>query len=148
MKCLFDGPCTWNGLLSLDIRERLKHKDDDNIINYMNEIVSQGFLPSLQKLGINRFENRDTHWNCLEKLTLIYCEDNALRNISDAVCWGYLPVLHTLCVKHFEGYNADYVRTLSQLGVSCHRTCVPFDIIIDRGGFDRRECICETQDKS
>ena len=142
LKCLFDGPCTWNGLLSLDIRKRLKHKDDDNIINYMNEIVSQGFLPSLQKLGINCFENRDTKWNCLEKIVLINCKDDALRNIADAVCWGYLPVFHTLCVKNFAGYNADFVRTLCQLGVSCHRTNVSFPT-----QFDRKECFCETQEK-
>ena len=108
----------------------------------MNEIVSRGFLPSLQKLGINRFENRNVHWNRLEKLMLIQCEDDALRNIADAVCWGYLPVLQTLCVKNFAGYNADFVRTLSQLGVSCHQTCIPFD-----NQFDREECVCETQEK-
>ena len=142
LKCLFDGPCTWNGLVSLDIRNRLKHEDNDKIINCMNDIVSRGFLPSLQKLGIDRFENRTTHWNRLEKLTLIYCEDDALRNIADAVCWGYLPVLHTLCVKYFQGYNADFVRTLSQLGVSCHRTHFPFP-----NQFNHEECVCETQEK-
>ena len=143
LKRLFDGPCTWNGLISLDIRSRLKDEDNDKkIINYINDIVSRGFLPSLQKLGIDRFENRNVHWNCLEKLVLINCEDDALRNIADAVCWGYLPVLHTLCVNIFLGYNADFVRTLSQLGVSCHQTCVPFPRKFDRG-----KCVCETEDK-
>ena len=139
---LFDGPGTWNGLISLDIRQCFKYEDDDKIINYMNEIVSKGFLPSLQKLGITCFKNRTTHWNCLEKLVLVNCEDDALGNIADAVCWGYLPVLHTLCVQDFEGYNADFVRTLSQLGVSCHRTHFSFPNL-----FDREECVCETRGK-
>ena len=87
---LFHGSCTWNELLTLDIRWVFDSSEDDRVIEYMNEIVSRGYLPSLQKLRINRFENKNTHWNRLEKLMLNYCEDYALRNIADAVFWEYL----------------------------------------------------------
>ena len=59
-------------------------RDFDNI-DYINEIVSLGYLPSLTKLGINRLENRNVHWKNLEKLMLDNCEDEGLRNIADAV---------------------------------------------------------------
>ena len=73
--------------------------EDDKVIDYMNEIVSQGYLHSLQKLAIYLFENRNKYWNNLEKLLLVKCDDNALRNISDAVRAGYLPNLRTLCIE-------------------------------------------------
>ena len=96
-----------------------KSSDNDKIVDYMNEIVSRGYLPSLQKLGINRWIN---HWNRLQKLFLVDCPDDVLHNITDAVCWGFLPVLQTLCIKHYVEFNADIARLLSQLDVIFHET--------------------------
>ena len=140
LKCLFEESCTWNELLSLDIRHALAqglflHDKDDQVIDFMNDIVSRGYLPSLQRLGINRFDNRNVHWNPLEKLFLVGCE---LSNITDAVFWGYLPTLNTLCVEYFEWRNAEDVRLLSQLGVSCHTTNIP-----SGNKFSRAKCYCE-----
>ena len=122
-KCLFEGSCTWSDLLSLDIRRAFINVRGDQVTDYMNEIVSRGYLPSLQKLGINRFENRNVLWNRLEKLKLFECKDDALCNIADAVRRGLQPALRTLCIPDFEGYDAEIVRTLSQLGVSSHKSC-------------------------
>ena len=135
---LFDGHCAWPELLSLDITGSFKGVEEDKVIDYMNEIISFGYLPSLQKLGINRFDNRNAHWNCLEKLFLDECKENELSNITDSVFWGYLPTLQTLCVKDFRGHNAEDTRMLSQLGVSCHQTYVPLD-----NEFSRVKCLCE-----
>ena len=82
-------------------------------------------LPS-RNFGINRFETKNGHWNHLEKLYLAKCKDDELHNIAGAVSWEYLPVLQTLCVKEFRGHNAEIVRMLSQLGVSCHETMHSF----------------------
>ena len=141
LKYLFDGPCRelWRELLTLDIRT----SDGDieyEVIDYMNEIVDRGILPSLRKLGIYLFENRNTHWNNLEKLMLIQCEDNALRNISDAVRAGCLPNLRTLCIEEFEGYDADIVHSLSQLDVSCHQSFSPSFKLYR----DSENCMCES----
>ena len=127
-----------NELITLDIRGMFKEGEDEKVIDYINEIVRHGCLSCLQNLGINRFQNRNVHWNCLEKLFLTDCKDDSLRNITDAAIWGYQPVLHTLCIKSFRGYNADIVCTLSQLGVSCHETCIPFD-----NQFPFENCLCE-----
>ena len=137
-KCLFEGSCTWSDLLSLDIRRAFINVRGDQVTDYMNEIVSRGYLPSLQKLGINRFENRNVLWNRLEKLKLFECKDDALRNIADAVRRGLQPALRTLCIPDFEGYDAEIVRTLSQLGVSCHKTC-----FIEDDFHHRCKCLCE-----
>ena len=138
-KCLFDGQCsTWGDLLSLDIRDSFMDCEDDQVVDYMNEIVNRGYLPSLEKLGISRFDNRNVHWNRLEKLFLDECKENELSNITDAVFWGYLPTLQTLCVKDFRGHNAEDTRMLSDLGVSCHQTYVPLD-----NEFSRVKCLCE-----
>ena len=141
-KCLFDGPCTWNKLLILDIRMRCTQDSDNKVIDYMNEIVSLGYLPSLTKLGINRFENRNVHWKKLERLMLRSCEDEGLRNIADAVVGGFLPVLHTICVEGVQGYDADIVRTLSQFGVSCHRRNFPV-----LNPFQGEKYLCGIQEK-
>ena len=137
-KCLFEGSCTWSDLLSLDIRGMIKVDEDYQVMEYMNEIVSRGYLPSLQKLGINGFENRNVHWNRLEKLLLLQCKDDSLSNIADAVRRGLQPALSTLCIEDFEGYDAEIVRTLSQLDVSCHQTCFIRDDFRHR-----RKCHCE-----
>ena len=139
LKCLFDGPCKWRELLTLDIQGTFDGNEYDEITDYMNEIVGRGFLPSLRKLGINLFGHRNKHWNNLEKLMLNQCEDDALRNIMDAVCWVYLPALRTLCIRYFDGHDADIVCTLSQLGVSCHKSYIPPDRL-----FYSERCICET----
>ena len=137
-KYLFEGSCTWSKLFSLDIRGLFEASEDDQVMEYLNEIVGRGYLPSLQKLGINHFENRNVHWNRLEKLLLFQCEDDALCNIADAVRRGLQPALRTLCIEDFEGYDAEIVRTLSQLGVSCHKTC------FIRDDFHHRyKCHCE-----
>ena len=125
--------------MSLDIRGMFKDDEDDRVTNYLHEIVSRGYLASLQKLGINRFETKNSHWNHLVKLYLAKCKDDELHNIAGAVSWEYLPVLQTLCVKEFRGHNAEIVHMLSQLGVSCHVTSVPFD-----NEFFRFKCRCET----
>ena len=137
--CLFDESCTWNELIGLDIRNAFKgNYEDDKVVDALNKIVSLGFLSSLTKLGINRFLNKKVHWSRLEKLFLLKCEDDTLRNISDAISWGYLPAFQTLCVKVFEGHNAEVVSFLSELGVSCHRTCEPLG-----NEFSRVQCHCE-----
>ena len=137
---LFHGSCTWNGLSTLDIRWTFVSSEDDLVIDYMNEIVSRGYLPSLQKLGINLFQNRNVHWNRLERLLLVECKDDALRNIADRAFWEYLPALSTLCIEDFEGYDADIVRYLSRLGVSSHKRYVPFDNMYDT----EINCVCGT----
>ena len=97
---LFYGPCTWNELITLDIRDKfLNREDDSRLVIYLNEIVRYGYLSSLQKLGINHFENRGVRFDRLEKLFLVYCKDYSLRNISNAVCWGYRPVLQTCALR-------------------------------------------------
>ena len=138
-KLLFSENSTWSELLSLDIRWMFKDDEDDQVVDYMNDIVSRGCLPSLQKLGISRFEAKNGYWNHLVKLYLAKCEDDELHNIAGAVSWGYLPVLQTLCVEDFEGHNAEIVSMLSQLGVSCHQTCTFLSIM----NFLCVKCLCE-----
>ena len=140
-RCFFDGVCTWNKLVSLDIRGMFGNSEIDKVIVYMNEIVSHSALSSIRKLAIDRFLNKSsTHWKHLETLYLAECQDDVLSNIFDAVCWGYLPALRTLCTENFEGYSADIVLSLSQLGVSCHKTCFPYD-----NQFHREKCLCEIE---
>ena len=123
LKCLFGASCTWSDLLSLNIRDTFKDVIEYNtVIDYINDIVSRGYLPSLTKLRINGFQNKNAHWSHLEKLMLVKCDDDALRSIAEAVRSGFLPALSTLCIQRFEGYDAEIVRRLSQLGVSCHKT--------------------------
>ena len=144
-KELFNKSCTWNELLSLDIRAMFDLDSDCgrgmlnvlDMIDYMNEIVSCGYLSSLQKLGINRFENRNVHWNHLETIFLTECKDDALRNIADTR-EKYLPALQTLCVNMYQAYDVDNIRTLSKLGVSCHKTCEPLG-----NRFSNAKCHCE-----
>ena len=69
---------------------------------------------------------------------LLQCGDNVLHNITDAVSMWDLPALKSLCIQKFEGYDVDIVQTLSQLGVSCHKTCVLDDDFHHRG-----KCFCE-----
>ena len=115
--CLFDAFYTWNELISLDIRGMFKEGEDEKeVIDYMNDIVRHGCLPSLQKLGINR----NVHWNRLEKLFLVDCKNDALRNIFDGFTKAFQRALCPLCIKSFRGYNADIVCTLSQ-----PQTCIP-----------------------
>ena len=99
--CLFNESCTWNELVSLDIRNAFKNVQDDTVIDYMNELVSRGYLSSLKKLGINHFLHRNKRW-CLEKLVLLFCKSDALCNITDGVRCGYLPELRTLCIENFS----------------------------------------------
>ena len=106
----------------------------------MNDIVRHHGLSSLQKLEINRFQNRNVHWNCLEKLYLIECKNDSLRIIFDVFTEGFQRALCPLCIKSFRGYNADIVCTLSHRGVSCHETCIPFD-----NQFPFESCLCEKQ---
>ena len=136
--CLFDESITWNELVSLDIRNAFNNDaQDDKVIDYMNELVSHGCLSSLKKLGINHFLNRNKCW-CLEKLVLLFCKSDTLRNITDGVRCGYFSELQTLCIENFSGHNAGVVRTLSQLGVWCHKTCIPYD-----NQYNREKCLCE-----
>ena len=138
LKYFFGGSCTWNELLTLDIRNVFNESEDYKVIDYLNERVSNGYLPSLTKLGINRFLNKKVFWTHLEKLKLNECDNDSLSNIADAVPSGFLPALNTLCIKYFEGYNADIVRTLSQHGVSCHKS---YFFLYDL--FHDDKCICE-----
>ena len=135
---LFDGSCTWSELITLDIRWMFNDSEYEKVIYYMNEIVSRGYLPSIQTLGIDCFQIKNVHWNHLGRLLLNECENDALSNIADAVCWGYLPVFRTLCVCDFEGHDAEIVRTLSQLSVSCHQTYFFQDNFLSR-----YKCFCE-----
>ena len=136
--CLFDGPCAWNELITLHIINAFKANEDAKVVDALNKMVSRGFISSLENLGIDRFFNRKVHWSRLQKLVLLECNGDALQNFADAVSWGYLPVLKTLCVKDFRGHNAEDVRWLSELGVSCHETCIPLD-----NEFSRVKCHCE-----
>ena len=141
-QCLFDESCKWSELLSFDISGMFERTEDDRVVEYMNEIpvVSKGYLSSLQKLGINRFESRNVHWNCLEKVFLTECKGDALDNIVDSVRSKFLPALRILCVTDFRGHNAEIVLALSELGVSCHETRIP-----SGNEFSRARCYCETQ---
>ena len=135
--CLFDGPCFWNELISLDLRTEITRFE---VMNSLNNIVRRGYLSSLQEFGINHSESKNVFWKGLEKLFLIQCKDDALVNIADAIRSGFLPALRTLCIQRFEGYDAEIVRTLSQLGVTCHQTCNPLG-----NEFFHKKCHCETQ---
>ena len=141
---LFHGSCTWNELLTLDIRRAFDSSEDDRVIDYLNEIVSRGYLPSLQKLGTNRFGNKNIHWNHLEKLILYQCKDDELQNIAEAVFWEYLPALSTLCIEDFEGYDADIVHYLSHLGVSCHQRYISLHENNVYMYYSKINCLCET----
>ena len=66
-KCLFDGSCTWNELLSFDFRGIITDDQDGQPNEYINEIVGRGYLSSLQKLVFTCFVSKNVPWNCLEK---------------------------------------------------------------------------------
>ena len=129
--CLFDASCTWNQLLSLDIKRMTKLSDgfdeDRKWTDCMNTIVKQGKLSSLQHLGINWYHTEDTVWPKLENLCLLYCNEDLLSNITTAVRSRFLPALHTVCVVHYDGYDARVTSTLTEMGLSCHEFCSPWD---------------------
>ena len=109
LKCLFDGPCYWSELLTLGISQAFNYDEDDQLIDYMNEIVSRGYLSSLTKLEINHFGRSNVLWKSLEKLVLFKCEKYALRNIADAVRSGFLPEL----IHYVFGILRDTMLRLS-----------------------------------
>ena len=135
-KALFDGSGTWSELLSLDIRDTFTKGEYDQVMDYMNGLTGRGYLSSLQKLGIDFFDNRNVQWRRLEKVYMLGHE--TLGNITDAVFWGYLPTLNTLCIEDFEEHNAEDVRLLAQLGVYCHVTCLPLG-----NEFSHVNCRCD-----
>ena len=130
---LFDHLCTWNHLLSLNImngthdNEVGYSNEVDRILLYLNSVVTQGGLRSLQKLSINSYETTNILWPKLEKLCLLYCEKDSLGHISNAVDSFLLPTLRTVCIVRYQYYNANITRKLSQSGVSCHQYCAPWD---------------------
>ena len=133
LRSLFDGSCGWNQLLSLDIKRTTNRtnrrgltKEEYNISDYLNTVVQQGKLLSLQHLGINSYRNADTVWSKLERICMKFCDEETLRNIT-SVRSAFLPALHTLCIVHYDGYDARVTSTLSEMGVNCHAFCAPWD---------------------
>ena len=130
LRSLFDGYCGWNQLLSLDIKRTTNRtvptEEDYNISDYMNTVVQQGKLSSLQHLGINSYQNTDTVWPKLERICMTFCDEETLRNIT-SVRSAFLPALHIICIVDYDKYDARIIDTLSEMGVSCHEFCAPWD---------------------
>ena len=157
----FDGSCTWNHLLSLQIQKtkcdvdvqdsqkttiRTQRKtkvsgcreEDCKFIEYINDVVQQGKISSLKHLGMNCYQNTNTVWPKLERLSLLYCEEDSLSNIGDAVCSRFLPALHTVCIVRYDKYDARVTHRLSDMGVSCHEFSGPWD-----DPFYPGKCLCQ-----
>ena len=124
-KRLFDGGCTWNHLLSLNL---LGNKgDDDGVIDCLYEAVNHGCLSSLQELAINTFEVRKTCWPQLKKLYLLYFRFDHLEKLVKSTNQGFLPVLHSVCVRNFyyDENSPQMLCRLSEKGVSIHQRITP-----------------------
>ena len=123
---LFGDSCTWNQLLSLNIMNSFGFNKADNAINHLNTVVGQGGLSSLLRLGIDYYKNTNTIWPKLEKIHILQCNKTVLRKIIK-IRSDCLPELHTLCIVRPDVYNARLTRKLSEMGVSCHKYCAPWD---------------------
>ena len=131
IRFLFDSSCGWNQLLSLDIKsDRAKYsfvsEEDRKVSDYLNTVVQQGKLSSLQHLGINSYQNTDIVWPKLERICMNSCDEETLRNIT-SVRSAFLPALHTICIVHYDGYDARVTSTLAEMGVNCHEFRAPWD---------------------
>ena len=101
-------------------------KRNYNISDYLNTVVQQGNLSSLQHLGINSYRNADTVWSKLERICMKFCDEETLRNIT-SVRSAFLPALHTICIVDYDKYDARVTSTLSEMGVNCHEFRAPWD---------------------
>ena len=134
---LFHDYCSWNELLTLDIRNNY-YLDSDFLFNFMTMVQTNGLLGSLQELGIDSYSSVDTVWSCLEALYLSSCTEDELHNISDAVDQGYFPALRTICVKNFKGYDTVLVHAFNKRNIYCHKAKAPF-----YNPFTRFRCYCQ-----
>ena len=132
---LFDFSCDWNQLLSLNVQDSLARasfvssittRRDKGTMDYLNKVVAQGGLSSLQDITVNWYENNNTVWSKLERICLKSCDDQSLQKIA-SVRTNYLPALHTLCIVEYGVYDANNIRKLSEMGVYCHEFCAPWD---------------------
>ena len=100
LKCLFDGGCTWNHLLSLNLLCN-QYENNRGIIDCLNEAVSRGCPCLLQELAIDYCEVRETCWSQLRKLYLLHCSFDDLGHILDSADKDFLPVLYSVCTQLF-----------------------------------------------
>ena len=140
-RLLFDDSCTWNQLLTLNIMFCSPFSETSNfvwfnqVLNDLNTVVGRSGLSSLERLGIDYYKNTDTIWPKLEKIHVFHCDALGLSNIIK-IHSNYLPELRTLCIVDHHELDARLTRTLSEMGVSCHTFCAPWDDPFER-------CHCE-----
>ena len=135
---LFQDSCNWNQLLSLNVVHpfylRWMH-EVDKVLGDLNSVVGRGGFSSLQRLGINYYNNTNIVWPQLEKIHVMHCDANILKNIIE-IRSNFLPQLHTLCIAHCGPQDARLARKLSEIGVSFHEFYAPWDDPF-------RKCHCE-----
>ena len=133
---LFYNSCTWNELLTLDIRNN-RYLHSDFRTDFMTMVQTNGLLGSLQELGIDRYPPVDTVWSCLKSLYLSSCETHELRHILDAARECF-PSLRSICVERFESYDAVLVHDFQERNISCHEAIAPW-----HDPFTRVRCYCQ-----
>ena len=133
---LFDSFCSWNVLLSLDIRGTLLHTPD--VVEFMTKVKESGLLGNLKEIGIDNYANVNTSWVNLTMLCLSQFTLDSLRNLINNVDRGYMPALDMICIEKFETYNGKIVRSLSERNINCHKMFAPFD-----DPFGTIKCYCQ-----
>ena len=131
---LFDGPCKWNQLFSLDIRKSLIIS---SIIDFMEKVKKDGLLGNVRELGIDIYPKVNTKWPLLRTLYLSSCESDSLHNIERAVGRGFFPALCKIYTEEFAHDDA-LIYLLSQRNINCHKTFPPFD-----NQFTAVRCYCQ-----
>ena len=121
---LFDNSCTWNQLLSLDIRRNLLNSSDAT--KFMTKVKTDNLLGSLQQFMIDSYQDVKIYMPKLETLGLSRCTSESLQNIIDDIDRGFLPALRTICFEEFEPYDATVVGSLFERNIDCHRTFASF----------------------
>ena len=121
---LFDNSCTWNQLLSLDIRGTLL--SSHCVAEFWTKVKIDDLLTSLQEFMLDSYPDVKTYRTNLKTLGLSQCTSESLQNVIDNIDQGNLPVLRTICFQEFEPYDATVVNSLSERNIDCHKIFASF----------------------
>ena len=121
---LFDNSCTWNQLLSLDIRRNLLNSSDAT--KFMTKVKADNLLGSLQEFMIDSYQDVKIYMPKLETLGLSQCTSESLQNVINNIDRGFLPALRTICFEEFEPYDATVVGSLFERNIYCHKAFASF----------------------
>ena len=124
LACLFEGPCTWAQLLSLEISGNdLNHvnRNGFELIQALDSPVASGLLPVLEDVTTSSFILHKTtvQWQHLKTLRLF----GLARSLN--LDLRRFPALLNVCIDTTAPLGTDFASESAEMGVSCHAFVSP-----------------------